>query len=77
MRGGFRIGAGRKPTGVNIVNITLTLTKAEAERLKMLASEDGLSPSRFIAKQLQLTPKETNPLPENLTGGKRLSDGII
>mgnify|MGYP002627011610 CR=1 FL=1 len=77
-RGGFRIGAGRKPTGVNVVNITLTLTKAEAQVLKERAASMNMTVSRFIAKWLNLTPpKATSDLPDSLTGGIRLSDAII
>lgn len=65
--GGRRDGAGRKATGRNKVNITLTLTKNEAELLKRQAEESGLSVSRFIAERLHL-----GILPENLTGGRRL-----
>ena len=65
--GGFRNGSGRKATGKNVVNITLTLTKNEADVLKERAKYDGLSVSRFVSKYLNL-----NTLPENLTGGERL-----
>ena len=65
--GGFRLGSGRKATGRNTVNITLTLTNSEAEELKMRAKQDGLSVSRFVSKWLNL-----NVLPESLTGGQRL-----
>lgn len=70
--GGFRKGSGRKTTGRNIVNITLTLTKTEAKNLRERAEQDGLSVSRFISKWLCL-----NTLPESLTDEKRLTDGII
>ena len=70
--GGKRTGSGRKATGRNIVNITLTLTKNEAQTLKERAEYDGLSVSRFISKYLNL-----NILPENLSGGVRLSDKNI
>ncbi len=54
--GGRREGAGRKATGRNIVNITLTLTKEEAKTLKAYADYENLTISRFIAKALLLTP---------------------
>jgi len=54
--GGARIGAGRKPTGKNIENITLTLTHLEAKILKVRAEEDGLTVSRFVSKWLNLVP---------------------
>lgn len=77
MRGGFRIGAGRK-AGLNKVNYTLTLTKEEAQTLKERAKAEELTPSRFVAKHLQLTPpQKTNSLPESLTGNIRLTDGMI
>ena len=61
-RGGFRIGAGRKATGKNFVNITLTLSIPEAQVLKERAENVHLSVSRFIAEALKL-----NVLPENTT----------
>lgn len=54
--GGRREGAGRRATGRNIVNITLTLTKEEAKTLKEHADFANLTISRFIAKALLLTP---------------------
>lgn len=66
--GGFRVGSGRKATGKKIVNLTLTLTKSEAEILQERARAENLSVSKFISKSLCL-----NVLPENLTGGKRLT----
>ncbi len=53
--GGRREGSGRKPTGKNIVNITLTLTKDEAKLLKEIAKSNELSVSRLIAKYFNLT----------------------
>lgn len=70
--GGFRLGSGRKATGRNKVNVTLTLTTGEAEILKARAKELDMTVSRFVAKYLHL-----GELPDNLTGGKRLTDGII
>ena len=70
--GGFRAGAGRKATGRNKVNITLTLTRNEADTLKNRAAEAGMTASRFVAEFLHL-----GTLPDSLTGGKRLTDGII
>lgn len=64
--GGLRTGAGRKATGKNVVNLTLTLTKYEADILKERAKIDGLSISRFVSKHLNL-----NVLPENLSGSER------
>lgn len=67
--GGFRIGAGRKATGRNTVNITLTLTIDEAKELKQRAKMEGISVSRFVSKWLCL-----NRLPENLTGNHRANN---
>ena len=64
--GGFRIGSGRKATGRNTVNITLTLTVSEADELKQRAKQEGISVSRFVSKWLCL-----DRLPDNLTGGHR------
>ena len=55
--GGQRKGAGRKATGLKTVNVNLTLTIAEAEALRMRAESLGLTPSRFVAKWLGLTPR--------------------
>ncbi len=66
--GGKRNGSGRKATGHNTVNITLTLTISEAELLKERAKRENLSVSKFVAKYLML-----DSLPENLTGGRRLA----
>ena len=52
--GGFRKGAGRKPTGRNTTNITLTLTLSEANLLKQRAKQEGISVSRFVSKWLCL-----------------------
>ena len=52
--GGFRAGSGRKATGKNTVNVTLTLTKEEAKELRERAEIDGLSVSRFVSKWLCL-----------------------
>ena len=71
MRGGFRIGAGR-PMGRNTVNITLTLTKNEADTLKERAKSMNMTVSRFVSESMHL-----NTLPDNLTGGMRLSNGIV
>lgn len=65
--GGFRIGAGRKATGRNKVNITLTLSTHEAQLLKERAKSMNMTVSRFVAKFLHL-----DSLPESLTG-KRFS----
>ena len=42
------------------MNITLTLTKEEAKKLKDYAAHENLSVSRFIAKALLLTPPEND-----------------
>lgn len=70
--GGKREGSGRKATGRNTVNITLTLTKNEAEVLKERAKREKISVSKFVAKYLLL-----DQLPENLTGGTRASEVIL
>ena len=67
--GGKREGSGRKATGLNIVNITLTLTKEEAQILRERAEHEKLTVSRFIAKHLHLKPlQKSSDLPESLTG---------
>ena len=48
--GGSRKGAGRKPTGKNTVNITLTLKKEEAERLKKISENENLTISQLVSK---------------------------
>lgn len=52
--GGFRVGSGRKATGRNTVNITLTLSKEEADELKARAKSQDLTVSRFVSKWLFL-----------------------
>lgn len=65
--GGYRVGAGRKATGRNTVNITLTLLKQECQILKQRAESEKLSVSRYIAKYLNL---KTDELPETAQGGE-------
>ena len=65
--GGDRVGAGRKATGRNTVNITLTLLKQECQILKQRAESEKLSVSRYIAKYLNL---KTDELPETAQGGE-------
>lgn len=78
--GGHREGSGRKKTGKNIVNITLTLKKEEAVQLKKIAANENLSVSQFIRKVFnlqglaQIEERKHIDLPENLTGNVRLSD---
>ena len=55
--GGSRKGSGRKATGLNTVKINLTLTIAEAEALRERADSYGLTPSRYVAKRLGLSPR--------------------
>lgn len=52
--GGRREGSGRKATGKNIVNITLTLKKNEAAQLKKIAEQEKLSVSHLISKFFNL-----------------------
>lgn len=72
--GGKREGSGRKATGRNTVNITLTLTKSEAESLKKRADDMKMSVSRFVVKFLRL---DLNTLPDNLSGNVRLSEATV
>ena len=72
--GGRRAGSGRKPTGSNTVNITLTLSKAEGELLRQYAADAHMSVSRLIVEKFGF---ETESLPKNLTGNKRLSKYIM
>lgn len=53
--GGFREGSGRKKTGRNTVNVTLTLKKTEAQTLKERAEMDKLTVSQFVIKHLRLS----------------------
>lgn len=72
--GGFRIGSGRKPTGRNTVNLTLTLSTEEAQILKERAKQEGMTVSRFIAGYLYLKPLgRTDELPDNISGGVQQS----
>ncbi len=52
--GGRREGSGRKPTGRQVVNITLTLPKKEAEVLRLLAEELGETISQMIQRRFML-----------------------
>lgn len=52
--GGRREGSGRKPTGRQVVNITLTLPKKEAEVLRLLAEESGETISQMIQRRFML-----------------------
>ena len=52
--GGRREGSGRKPTGRQVVNITLTLPKKEAEVLRLLADELGETISQMIQRRFML-----------------------
>ena len=70
--GGRRLGAGRKATGRTKEQVMLTLSKHAAHELKERAQSCRLSVSDFVVKYLCL-----DTLPDNLTGGKRLTDGII
>jgi len=47
--GGKREGAGRKPTGIKTIYITLYLREAEADAARFLAVDRGLPISRCIA----------------------------
>lgn len=53
--GGRREGAGRKATGRNTINITLTLKKNEAEQLKKIASQKNISISQLISNSFHLS----------------------
>ena len=56
--GGKRAGSGRKKTGKNVVNVTLTLTKSEKDELeKMLARYGFKSVSKMIVKMFGLDRK--------------------
>ena len=66
--GGRRLGAGRKATGRTKEQVMLTLNVYAAQELRTRAKHCGLSVSDFVTRFLNL-----NSLPENLTGGQRLS----
>ncbi len=72
--GGRREGSGRKPTGKNIVNITLTFKNArQAEAIRTLAKNAGLTVSQLVIKRFGLEHVEdTDSLPESITGNRRL-----
>lgn len=72
--GGRRVGSGRKPTGSNTVNITLTLSKAQGELLRQYAADAHMSVSRLIIEKFGF---DTESLPKNITGNKRLSECIM
>ncbi len=59
--GGARKGAGRKKTGINYANITLSMTKQQAELLRNYAKSMNLTVSQFVLKLTrldELTPKK-------------------
>jgi hypothetical protein len=58
--GGSRKGAGRKPTGRNTINITLTIKKDEAERLRKIAENEKLTISQLISKAFNLSEPQKN-----------------
>lgn len=72
--GGKRKGSGRKPTGKNIVNMTLTFQNArQAEIMRSLAKNAGLTVSQLVIKRFGLEHVQyTEPLPESITGNRRL-----
>ena len=72
--GGKREGSGRKPTGKNIVNMTLTFQNArQAEIMRSLAKNAGLTVSQLVIKRSGLEHVEnTATLPESITGNRRL-----
>ncbi len=52
--GGRRKGSGRKPTGSNTKNVTLTLTKHQAELLKWSAAIREMTISQYVVQKLYL-----------------------
>lgn len=52
--GGVREGAGRPATGKNTKCMTLTLTIEQADELKALANNEGLTVSQYVAKKCGL-----------------------
>lgn len=52
-RGGARRGAGRKATGKNVVNSTISLPIESWEKLAELAEAKGLSKNKLATRVLQ------------------------
>ena len=76
--GGARKGAGWKKGEIEYTTLSIALPKDEAEILKKIAKEQGMTVSRFVSKYLGLETAAENErkskamLPDNITGGKRL-----
>ena len=49
-RGGARRGAGRKATGKNVVNSTISLPIESWEKLEKLAEAQGISKNKLAAR---------------------------
>ena len=52
-RGGARRGAGRKATGKNVVNSTISLPIESWEKLEKLAEAQGISKNKLAARAVQ------------------------
>lgn len=64
--GGARKGAGRKVTGRNSTTITITLTKEQADMLRLFASEENKTVSKFIVDKLHLPKTQINKYEKKL-----------
>lgn len=58
-RGGRRPGAGR-PRGIHNICTTITLPIAELNELRARAENAGLTPSRYISRELGLSHSQQN-----------------
>lgn len=56
--GGARKGAGRKATGKNTATITLTLTKDQAEMLRLIAEHENKTVSKLVVDKFRLPKPE-------------------
>ena len=54
LRGGARVGSGRKPTGSMTERMTICLSILQSEELKRRAKEANLTVSKYLAKELKL-----------------------
>ena len=52
-KGGYRKGAGRKATGKNVVNSTISLPIESWEKLEKLAEAQGISKNKLAARAVQ------------------------
>ena len=58
--GGSRKGAGRKVSGSDSTTVSLSLTKEQADMLRLFASEENKTVSQFIVEKLHLPKTKKN-----------------